>query len=855
MPQVSKRRIFVGFISLWFIKAPLYVVTLLKRSLQLLNRELAVGLMFRLLLVPLFGDQTIIGWIIGFIFRALRILVGLIAFSVCFLFFVGCFLLWTSAPIWLFLTLKLYAAIPFAASALAYYFYLFPKPQKKISKLTKYDPPLLAAPQKLVKALNSSHYLENLLRFPEVQEFITRLGIDQMEFNRSLLDTDASIINKESLINLAIKEGLKRNTKYLQPKLIFYCLFKITPIFDTILTKYELTTSLLGDTLNWLIYLDEIRQPLNFFSEDYTVPPMGGVNRGWTAKPTPTLDEYSEDFTKETAKGLLIHPIAKDKIINNMIEILTRKTRQNILLVGEPGCGKTSAVMGMAYKIIEGEQSPALRFKRLVSLDVGALIAGAETPGAINARVSSIVKEIKNSRNVILFVDEVHNLAATLGNDPNSSSIFSTLEPHLSAGEFDFIGATSISNYKKYIEPNNAFARVLERVTMEEATPEETMQILKYETLELEKENQVIVSYQALSSIIELSKKLIHDRVLPDKAIDILENSCIRVKNAGHKLVTKADVEEYLTKLTRVPVINISKDESQKLLNLEAELHERIVGQSEAVKAIANSMQRARVGLRDENKPIASFLFVGPTGVGKTETAKALADSYFGNEKLMVRIDMSEYQEANSVERLIGKPGGKTGGILTEAVRSQPFALVLLDEVEKAHPNITLLFLQVLDDGRLTDTLGRTIDFTNTIIIATSNVGSRTIQDSITEGVSFEELKKRLQNSLLEHYAPEFLNRFSGIVTFEPLKQEEIEKIVGLKLQKLAQQLEQKLITVTFSSDLIKKIAVDGFDPQWGARPLARLIADKLETKLAQEMLTGKIKKGDNLTIDQTFLV
>lgn len=843
----STKRAFVDFFYFWFVGLPTYLAVILSRTLQLINQELAISLMFRMLFVPLFGDTNIIGILIGFIFRLTRIAIGLLALAGAFLLFVFGYLIWAATPILIIVLFKTSSIPIFLIAVITHYLLTKDRPLKKLPDVKSYESPLLATSQTVTNAITNPHYLEKLLSLQEVKGYLNRLGVTSEEFRRELLAVDTSTCNKETLLKFAFKTGQEKNYKYLEAPLIFCSIFKVTPIFDNILTKYELTTSLLEGTLDFWQYREELSHPLTFWNPDYRLEPMGGVNRGWTARPTPTLDQFSEDLTREAAKNLLPRPIGKDKVIKEIVEVLSRKTRQNILLVGEAGCGKTSAVKGIAYEIVEGTHSPALRFKRLVSLDVGALIGGAETPGALSGRISTIINEIKACRNIILFVDEVHNLAANTSGDPNQSSIFGALEPHLSAGELEFIGATSSSNFRKFIEPNEAFTRVLEKVEMAEATPEETLEILKYVSAEFESTHKVIISYPALVATIDLSKKLVHDRVLPDKAVDILESACVAAAGENRVTVTKEVVAEVISKLTKIPITNISADESKKLLGLSEELHKRIIGQEGAVRAITSAMQRARVGLREENKPIASFLFAGPTGVGKTETAKALAASYFGDEKLMIRFDMSEYQDATSAERLIDR--------LTTEVRQKPFALLLLDEVEKAHPNITLLFLQVLDDGRLTNTDGRVVDFTNTIIIATSNVGSHAIQAAVKEGVSQEELGKRQQRELLTRFAPEFLNRFSGLITFAPLTANQIKQIVRLKLSKLAKQLKAKLIAVDFSDDLVELLAVQGFDPEWGARPLNRLIADKLETKLAQEILAGNLKKGDTLTIDQSFIL
>lgn len=842
MLALPTRRFFLGFLEWWFIKTPLLIVRLLKHSLRYLDNHLAVTLMLRMLFVPIFGDNSVIGFALGIIFRAVRVLFGTVILVADIIFFALLFLLWATSPLLLIIFLKILALPALVVAIIVYNVYFFGKPQKRLGNLSKYDQPLVSAPFKLTADFLSAHFIEKLLSYSDVSEYILRLGVDITEFKKSLLTVDASKIDKEVVLSVATREGQSRQVKYLEPQLLFFAILKTSTVFDKILTDYELTNEVLSNTLNWLIFKNKFYNPPQVWDEDFQIAVMGGVNRGWTARPTPTLDEYSEDLTALAQKQLISKPIGKEKIVSEMVTILSRSSRQNVILVGAPGCGKTSAVSGIAYSIINGTADSALRFKRLVSLDVGALTSGAETPGALNGRLNAIIKEIKASKNIILFVDEVHTLASSVGAEGSNSSFFNTLEPHLSAGELDFIGATSTPNFKKFIEPNAAFARVFQKVEMAEATKEDTLKILEYNSLDLERTGKIILTYPAILIAVDLSSKIIHDRVLPDKAIDIVESTCAKVRSQGKNLVMKIDIEETIAEETKIPMSNLTADESTKLLQLEKNLHQEIIGQDEAVKAITAAMQRARVGIRDEGKPIASFLFAGPTGVGKTETAKALARSYFGDEKMMIRVDMSEYQEGSSIERMIER--------LTDAVRAQPFSLVLLDEIEKAHPGITLLFLQVLDDGRLTDTQGRTIDFSNTLIIATSNVGSHAIQDAITAKVSFEELQKRLMTELLGRFAPEFLNRFSGIITFEPLTEDQIKQIVAIKLAKVSEQLAKKMITLKFSDEVTSDLAARGFDPVWGARPLNRLIADKIETTIAQKILSSDLKKGSEITFE-----
>jgi ATP-dependent Clp protease ATP-binding subunit ClpC len=478
-------------------------------------------------------------------------------------------------------------------------------------------------------------------------------------------------------------------------------------------------------------------------------------------------------------------------------------------------------------------------------MDAGALFAGTKSQGDVAARIKKIMDEVEKSGDIILFIDEIHNLVGG-GSDAGSeiSSVFSILEPHLSGGRTQFIGATNIQNYRKYIEPNGAFSRLFNIVELPPANKEESLEVLKRVTKRLENLNGITITTPALIKIIDLSEKLIHDRVLPDKAIDILNRTAVSIAKTT-KYLTANDAAKEISVVTHVPVSALSEDESQKLLSIEEEMKKRVIGQDQAIIQIGGALKRARVGIRNEGKPIASFLFVGTTGVGKTETAKTLARTYFGSEKVMIRLDMSEYQQMDSINRLIGNPDGSSKGILTEAVRTSPFSLILLDEIEKAHSNILLTFLQVLDDGRLTDSSGRVIDFTNSIIIATSNVGTKAIQQIAERAGTFEEMQESAMRDVRDKFAPEFLNRFNGIIVFRPLTLDGVQKIANILLENVKKAAEAKGIKIFFKPELINELVKRGFSTQWGARPLARVIENSVESYLAVKILSNQLKMGD----------
>ncbi len=610
--------------------------------------------------------------------------------------------------------------------------------------------------------------------------------------------------------------------------------------------------------LSWLRLREEWSHPPFLWDDRYVIGPMGGVNRALTGRVTPILDAYSVDLTREAGRGKLPPMLGKEKPFEEVLSTLEKRSVNNVILVGPPGCGKTSLVYGLASEIIKGTHSPALSSKRLVSLEIGVLMAGAKTGGDLSERLVGVMKDIEASANIILFIDEIHNAVAA-GGGVDTSLIFSTLEPRLTSGRFQMIGATSWENYRKYIEPNEAFARLFQTVEVNEASFAETMEILKILSFTLERSYRVRITYPGLKAAIELSSQFMHDRVLPDKAVGILEEAAVNVSKAGGDgWVNKVAVERLIAEKTHIPAATISEDESKKLMELEGKMHERLIGQEEAVTAIADSIRRARLGLREKTRPIVSLLFIGPTGVGKTETAKALAEVFFGGEDRMIRVDMSEYQREDSINRLIGSPSGTEraaeGGLLTEAVRKRPFSLVLFDEIEKAHQRILDIFLQVLEDGRLTDARGRLIDFRNTILIFTSNAGTEVIFKGLNEGKNMNVIREDVFTFLQSNFRVELLNRFDGVILFNPLTRPQIEKIVRLKMKKLQKELTTREIKVNFSDDLIARLAQEGFDPALGARPLRRLIQDKIEAKLARKILTKEWDTGMTVNVGADFL-
>ena len=572
------------------------------------------------------------------------------------------------------------------------------------------------------------------------------------------------------------------------------------------------------------------------------------MNRSWTAKPTPTLDKYGVDFTDLAREGVIGFLIGHEKEYEQMISILARTTRPNALLVGEVGSGKEVLAQRLAFNIIKDNVPEALFDKRVVSLQIIDLVSGVDI-AEISGRVKKVVDEIMATNNVILFIPDIHNLMKTSGE--NYMSAADIILPVLKSNTFQAIGSTYPKEFKQNLESKGDFMSAFEVVRTEELSEDEAVKLLTYESIILEKEYNVIVSFKAIKQSVTLAHKYFRQVLLPASAENLLKEAMAIVTQRQEKVLKEDHVILVAEKKTDVPIHKAGKEEVEKLLNLEQIIHKDLIDQEEAVKSVAEALREYRSGLSRTNGPIAAFLFVGPTGVGKTELAKILAKTQFGSENAMIRFDMSEYQEKESIFRFIGSPDGKMSGSLTEGVIQKPYSLILLDEFEKANSDVLNIFLQVFDDGRLTDNLGRVIDFRNTIIIATSNANSNYIKEQLEEGKVIAEFKDDFKKKLTSVFKPELLNRFSDVVMFKNLSEQDTLQIAKLQLKKLADTLQDsQKVVLKFSDEVVNYITEIGYDPIFGARPLRQVISDKIKSILAEKILKGEIKKGGEIKVE-----
>ncbi len=715
----------------------------------------------------------------------------------------------------------------------------------------------------------------------------------------------------EKILEMSLREALNMNTKLIGTEHILIALLRES---DSMATKL---IEILGGSKQ-KIYQDIIKS----LGQETNSPKLS-QNQEAQGSDTPVLDQYSRDLTKLAKEHKFDPIIGRDKEIERVIQILSRRTKNNPCLIGEPGVGKTAIAEGLAQKIAIGDIPELLKNKRVVNLDLSSMVAGSKYRGEFEERIKKAIAEIVASGDVILFIDELHTIVGA-GSAEGTLDASNILKPSLARGELQLIGATTLNEYRKYIEKDSALERRFQPVTVNEPTEEEAIEILRGLKAMYEKHHGVVITDDAVNAAVKLSSRYINDRFLPDKAIDVLDEACSKVrlstfvappnikemedslelleeeklnaikneayekageikqkqnqiqeklenaklewqsKNSRADQVVNADeIAEIISTWTSIPIKKLSEEEGERLKNLEVVLHEKIVGQEEAVIAIAKAIRRGRVGLKDPNRPVGSFLFLGPTGVGKTELSKVLAETLFGDESALIRVDMSEYMEKHSISKLIGSPPGYVGydegGQLSEKIRRKPYSVLLFDEVEKAHPDVFNTLLQVLDDGHITDSQGRKINFKNTVIIMTSNLGARNIvepkilgfSNTEDEKKSYSDMKKSVMDEVKKLFRPEFLNRIDEVIVFHSLSKENVLEIVSILFKALSKRLKKNMnIDVRMTDEAVALIAEEGFDKNYGARPLKRAIQSKIEDKLAEKILDGIFKEGDKIRIN-----
>ena len=708
-----------------------------------------------------------------------------------------------------------------------------------------------------------------MLTFQKTQIILSRLGIVftilRNKIGRILVQQSSRLDQQQIIISNKVKMIIFHS--YLIAYQLKEQKVDVTDLLEALVSQENEVKELLYDTnidldkiknvIAWLRIREQLKKNWQHFQRRASLKSKKStMNRAMTAIATPVLDAFSQDLTLLARNGYLMPCVGRQKEIDDIFNVMYGGTRRSVILVGQPGIGRNTIVEGIAQLMVEDDVPEFLKDKRLVSLSIAKLVSGASASEAQN-RLMMALSEVRRSGNIILYIRDIHNMVGITAGRQGSIDLADVLSKSMAAKSIITIATTAPNEYRRYIEGKSSIDNAMERINVKEVSGNEAIQILESKVGSIEYQNKIFFTYDAIAETVELSGRYLHDRCLPEKAIEILQEVASKVgdQKGKNSIVNANDVALIISEKTNIPLAEITKEESEKLLNLEQRIHQRMINQNEAVDMVASSLRRARAEMRDMARPIVNLLFLGPTGVGKTELAKTVAEVYFGAEENMIRLDMSEYQEKASINRLIGAPPGYSeggeGGYLSEAVRKNPFSLVLLDEIEKAHPDILNIFLQVMDDGRLTDTGGKTIDFTNTIIIATSNAGTSYIQEMVKRQVDIEEIRQRLIDQVLgEYFRPEFLNRFDGIILFRPLTMENVQDIAKLMLKKIAKSLEERGITLKATRGALVELAEAGFDPKFGARPLRRVIQQKVQDPLANQLLAGKIDRRDIVTID-----
>ncbi len=697
--------------------------------------------------------------------------------------------------------------------------------------------------------------LRTLLRRPEIKKALTRMDVpsqdlllkveDYISKQTSYKPTKRELLPMAEGIALAAFGAAQRHYgAAVEPHDLFAAIADLKNDYvERLFTLFEINPADLESAL--LFSKKPASRLAGFFSRPFRMRHRI-MNRAWTARPTPFLDQFATDITDQVRSGFSGFMVGHQAEYERLVDVLSKPGNPNALLIGDPGSGRETIIHHLAFQISKDRVPKPLFDRRLVSLEIGSLFAGAES-GEVEERVKRILYEVVTSGNIILYIPDVHNLVKTTGTGTMTAA--DVLLPAIRSTSFSVIGATFPREFKQFIEPNTDFASTFEAIQVQELSEADAAQYLVYESLIYEQQYGVTVSFGAIKKAVSIAKKYFRQKLLPSSAEDLLKEALADASQNHRDSIAVSDIITIAERKVNVPLKDVAKDEAQRLLNLEVTIHKKFIDQDEAVKAVSRSLREYRSGLSRKGGPIAVFLFVGPTGVGKTELSKMLAEIQFGSRDMMVRFDMTEYQDKQSFFRLIGSPDGTTRGSLTDAIMEKPYSLILLDEFEKAHPDVLNLFLQVFDDGRLTDNLGRTVLFDNTIIIATSNAHSPYIKEEIEKGTPIATVSENLKRKLVDFFKPELLNRFSNIIVFKNLSPEDTKAIARLHLKELCEALSAaQAIELTFDESAVSAVATLGHDPVFGARPLRNLISARLRSVLAEQILKGEIKKGDTLT-------
>lgn len=691
---------------------------------------------------------------------------------------------------------------------------------------------------------------------PELCFVFNRLLLDWQGMQKQLRGQQQKTEDIPGLVQRAFTIAQENKHKIVEKGDLLVALAYEEPVLKETLREHDISPKDVGKTVWWLSILEERVQEQKQWWQEKNLRKRGTLARQWTAGFTPTLDQFSFDLTESLKRKGIPRLVGHAKEVQSLERALSRIKANNALLVGEPGSGRKSIVYEIALRSMLGESTPQINYKRILELDIPGLLAQVQDPAEREKYLDQIFQEVLRAGNVIVFIDDFHNYVSPRNQGrPGSLDISGSIAKYLATPYFPIIASTTFSGFRQDIEQNASILGLLEKVEVAEISSEETFQVLFQLVFSLEKKFRKFIPYQAVRDVVKLSEKYIQAVPFPKKSVDLLEEAIVFLSQTKDKVLLGSHIASLVSQRTRIPVGDLESQEKEVLLNLEDLIHKRIIDQEEAVKEVSSALRRARTQIGSRKGPMGTFLFLGPTGVGKTETAKALAAIYFGSEERMVRLDMSEYQNIQDTERLLGSATQE--GMFCAQVRENPFSLILLDEIEKAHPNILNLFLQVLDEGHITDGIGRKISFQHTIIIATSNAGSQLILQALKDQKDFVVLKEEIIDYLFQEgiYRPEFLNRFDAVVLFKPLAKEHLLLIVDLMLSKLKKNLAERGIEFSATQSLKERLAELGYDPKFGARNLKRIIQDKVENVFAVALLQDTIQRGDKVEMQEDFTI